>query len=357
MKKVCFFGIYKSEFARNRVLIEGFKRHGFGVVECKVDPTELGSIEKYFALYREYRAIRKQKFDHIIVAFPAHAVVWFAWLLFGNRIIFDAWDSLYDANVVDRRLYSGRSIRGIRDFLFDWIGVRVSQYTLLHSKGTKDLFLSRFGGSPDRYIVLYTGTDDMLFHPLPERVKEEGEPFYAHFHAAFTPVQGVEHIVEAAKILRGKGVEVHIVGYGGRLYREIEEKVTREELSDVVTLHGRVPFLDMPLWIAKADACIGIFGDTEKAKTTSVPTKIFEYIAMKKAVVTADTLPIREVFVDKENILLARIADPGDLASKLLLLKQDKELRERIAENSYTLFKRAFTPQAVVQTLLQHLHD
>ena len=44
MKTVCLFGIYDSNYARNRVLISGFKSNGYRVVECRVDP-KLRSIK------------------------------------------------------------------------------------------------------------------------------------------------------------------------------------------------------------------------------------------------------------------------------------------------------------------------
>ncbi len=100
--KVCYFGIYNSEYSRNRVLISGFKKNGAEIYECRVGP-RVGKAKKFINLYKEYKKIKHNKFDYVIVAFPGHSVVWLAWLLFGKRIIFDAFTSLYNSNVYDRK--------------------------------------------------------------------------------------------------------------------------------------------------------------------------------------------------------------------------------------------------------------
>lgn len=146
------------------------------------------------------------------------------------------------------------------------------------------------------------------------------------------PLQGVPYIRKAAELLRGEPIEIQILG---------DPKVPQQELPDR---------------IRKADICLGIFGDTDKAARV-IPNKVYEAIAMRKAVISADTPAIRELFTDRENILLCKRADPRSLADAILELCHNADLRHRIAEGGYRLFQERATPEKIGAELLSCLQN
>ncbi|MEK7583051.1 MAG: glycosyltransferase [Patescibacteria group bacterium] len=148
------------------------------------------------------------------------------------------------------------------------------------------------------------------------------------------PLQGVPYIRKAAEILRGDhDISFRIIGDG-----------------------QWVPYEDLPNLIRAADACLGIFGDTDKTLRV-IPNKVYEAIAMAKPVISSDTPAIRELFTDRENILLCRRADPEDLAEKILELRRDEQLRTRIAHGGHQLFLSRCTPKIIAADLLRDLAD
>jgi glycosyltransferase involved in cell wall biosynthesis len=76
-------------------------------------------------------------------------------------------------------------------------------------------------------------------------------------------------------------------------------------------------------------------------------------MAVRKTIVTSDTLAVREVLADHHNPLLCDSSDPESLASALVELKQDRTLRGRIAENAYDLFAERFSTRQIGAALLQ----
>jgi len=72
--------------------------------------------------------------------------------------------------------------------------------------------------------------------------------------------------------------------------------------------------------------------------------------------ITSETVAIKEIFTDKENCLLCNPHDEVDLASKILLLKNDKKLREKIANRSYKLFKEKFDNKNIGKTFINILN-
>src|SRR3989344_4396171 len=118
-KKVLFFGIYDPNYSRNAVLMLGFRENGWEVDECRIDPKQVGGLRKYLQLWKEGKKLKGDKFNLIIVAFPGHTVVWLARLLFGKKIIFDMFVSLYNSEVEDRG-----NVNRMWNYLLDWYSVR-----------------------------------------------------------------------------------------------------------------------------------------------------------------------------------------------------------------------------------------
>ena len=146
------------------------------------------------------------------------------------------------------------------------------------------------------------------------------------------PLQGVEYIKQARELLKREHTIVfRIIG---------EPPVAYEAL---------------PAIIRTADICLGIFGDTDKAARV-IPNKVYEAIAMKKPVISADTPAIRELFTDRENILLCKRADAQSLADSILELAGDAALRQHIAEGGYRLYQEHATPNKIGSQLLRALH-
>jgi len=112
----------------------------------------------------------------------------------------------------------------------------------------------------------------------------------------------------------------------------------------------------VPKYIKKADICLGIFGDTQKTQRV-IPNKVYEAIAMKKPVITADTPAVRELFTDRKNILFCKTADPEDLAEKILELKNNEDIREKIAKGGYEIFKKYATPIVIGKKLKRDIYN
>ena len=69
--------------------------------------------------------------------------------------------------------------------------------------------------------------------------------------------------------------------------------------------------------------------------------KVFEYMAMGKAVVAEDTVAAREILIDGVNALLYK--DEKDLLEKIILLAKDRNLREELGRNARELVMKEHT--------------
>ncbi|MEM9683439.1 MAG: glycosyltransferase [Pseudomonadota bacterium] len=64
------------------------------------------------------------------------------------------------------------------------------------------------------------------------------------------------------------------------------------------------------------------------------PTKLFEYMAARRAIVASDLDQVGEVLSDNETALLATPGDPDALAATLARAAEDAPLRARLSEEA-----------------------
>ncbi len=352
MKNVCLFGIFDLDYSRNKILIAGFQANGIQPVVCNVDPRKNVGIKKYYLLYQEYIKIRKTKFDVVIVGFPGQGVVWMAKLLFWNTpIVFDAFLSLYDSNVYDRKMYSKFSIRAIKDYLLDLTSCLLSDVILLDTDQHILYFVKTFHIRIDKFIRLPIGAEEHVF--FPQQKKETFQKFIVHFHGNFIPLQGIKYIVGAAERLKNENTIFSIVG-SGQEFPMIEKMVTELGLREVFVFQGRKKIEEIPHCISESDLCLGIFGDTEKTQRV-VPNKVYECMAMGKPVLTADTPAIRELLPVGRGIAVCKVADGDSLARAIRHAKQHKKEMDLVGKVGYDYFVEHFSHKKMIAQLITDL--
>lgn len=334
--KVCFFGIYDKNYSRNSVLIDGFSENGYEVFHCHVDPRNKKGIDKYFSLYKEYKKIKHNKFDKVLVLFPGHSVVWLARILFGKRFLFDFFLSTYNSAVEDRKLFRKFSIKGILFWLNDWLSLSLSKNILIDTKTHKKFISKKFKVRENKFTVVYVGSNDKIVYPKERR---GDDIFNVHFHGVGTPMQGFNVIKEAAKILESnEDIKFSVYGLKG-------------ENTKNVFYHERFPYENISDIFSNKDIVLGIFGDTIKAQNV-IPNKVYEGLAAKKVVITLKTPAILELFENENHMLLCDSNESKELVEKLIMLRNNKDLRDKISSSGYKIFKQKLTPKNIVEGLL-----
>jgi glycosyltransferase involved in cell wall biosynthesis len=350
MKKLLYFGIYDRKYARTLVIQHGFERNGWQVDECHVDPKVHRGIGKYFKLFSLGLQARKKNYDLVIVGFPGQSVVWLARLLFGRDIIFDAFLSLYDSNVFDRKLYPENTWRAKKDKWLDTWSCKLAKKVLLETNQHIEYFVETFGIPREKFERIWISADDAMFFPM--HVPEDPK-FTVHFHGMFIPLQGIKYIVEAAGILRDEDIHFRIVG-GGQEYDMIQELVQELKLEGRIEFTGKVPVEKIPGYMASAHIVLGIFGDTEKTKRV-IPNKVYEAMAMGKATITADTPAIQELEGSSDALSLVPVSDAKAIAGAILALRSDESKRKHLGHAARALFEKELLPEKMVAKLLRNL--
>src|SRR3989344_652292 len=304
--KVLFFGVYDlndSTAARTRIFLKGLKELGIEVIECN---SEIRSFKRYVVLFKKYIKINKD-YDIMFAAYPgAQLVMPIARILaFFSRkkIVIDPIISLYDTMVCDRGILGGRGLKAAYYYFLDWFSGVASDLIIFDTNENINYFSKTFHIKKEKFKRIFIGADEDVMKPLniPRGVENTSKKFTVHFHGYFIPLQGVEYIVKAAKILENENIIFNIIGKG-QTYKEVFNLAENLKLKNINFI-GAAPFFELPKYILGADVVLGIFGNTNKARRV-IPHKVYDALATGKPVITMKSAAIEELFSDGRDLIL-----------------------------------------------------
>ncbi len=345
--RILLFGRYDSEYSRNRVMIKGLKAAKYDILECRTSATGWTWPFRLIFSYLKQRP----KFDIMFVAFPGQETMFIARLLTRKPIVFDAFTSHYGGYILDRERYPTTSWHAKYYRFLDTWSCKLANTVLLDTFAHINFFVKTFDLPRNKFIRILVGTDSDVFKPGDE-TRSDSQKFLVHFHGNFIPLQGVRYIIDAAKILENENIVFNIIGRGATYDDDISyaKKINVKNIS----FYDRVPYDVLPSFIAKADVTLGIFGISPKTDLV-ISNKIYEAMAMRKPIITGETEAAKELFIDGENIIFCKTGDGRDLADKIMLLRNDKMLRDKIAENAYELYNVECNEGRILEELVLKL--
>ena len=355
--KLCFIGGYDPYYPRNFVLRKGLKRIGLDISECRAPAGYKFWLRYPLLCFKAMSCLDHHNF-FLVPEFCQKDIPLAKFLarLASTRVIFDPLASRYETKILDWKRKSPNSWTAWWNFKIDSLAFRLSDLILADTQTHKNYYCQQYGLSRGKVEVLPLGYDNDLYKPQPERKSQPStKAFEVLFFGSFLPLHGVETIIEAARIVAdtGRSLNFRLIGSGQTFSRALA-LVSEWKLTNV-HFEGWQPQAVLPLKIGSAQICLGVFGQGEKVKRV-VPHKIFQSLACRRAVITLKTPASEEFFSHKENIYFCSKADASQLAQAIVELKEDSELRERIASNGYYLVKEKFNPAAGALKLLKILN-
>jgi glycosyltransferase involved in cell wall biosynthesis len=159
------------------------------------------------------------------------------------------------------------------------------------------------------------------------------------FVGSFARYHGVHILLDVAESLKNK-YDVHFLMIGRNVHGpdNFAEEVRNSHLSGMFTFTGEVPHATIPLYIAAMD--IAVIPDFN---TYGSPMKLFEYMAMGKAIVAPDVPPIREVLEHGRTGILFPKGDVSQALEAIDKLIEDEELRNECGRRAYRKVMREHT--------------
>lgn len=220
-------------------------------------------------------------------------------------------------------------------------------------------YVQRAGVPDQRIRVVPNGVDPRLFagHDSSEAKRRLGLAgrLVLGFTGFVRPWHRLEQVVDLMAAPRIAADDWHLLIVGdGDAVPALKGRAKALGLADRLTITGVVPRDQVACYIAAFDIALQP-GITEYAS----PLKLFEYMAMGKAIIAPDAPNIREVLTPEANAALFDPCRPADFSEVILLLAGDPALRARIGAEAFrTVVERPYTwshNAAVVVNLAERL--
>lgn len=371
--RVCYFGTYEEGYPRNEMFLEGMRRAGVTVSVChqsiwqgQRDKTGvyrgLNMLRMFLRIARAYlllivRYLHMPRHDVLMVGYIGHLDMLLAFFLSRLRrvpLVFNVTLSIYDTFCDGRGLVTPGSLTGRAFWLLDYLSSHAADLVMTDTLEYARYFAHTFRVPKSRLCVVPLGADDRLFQPppVPAHPTHPDQPCEVVFVGKFIPLHGCETIVRAAALLKDEPVHITMIGTG-QDYPLVEQMIANLHL-DNVTLAGWVEREQLASYYARADVCLGSFGASGRAGR-AISNKVYESMAMQRAVLTAETPAVRSELHIGEDVWVCKPGDTADLAAQITCLAADPALRQRIAQQGYATFQQRYHLRAIGETIRQCL--
>jgi glycosyltransferase involved in cell wall biosynthesis len=368
--RVCYFGTYRAEYSRNRIMIEGLRRAGVQVVECHEklwkgipDRVEAASggwlrpafwwqvIKVYLRLLKRHQQL--QDYDVMVVGYPGQLDVFLARILSRVRrkpLVWDVFMSIY-LIAVERGLEKNSRISVNLLKGLERRALSLPDLLIQDTRDYVDWFQKTYGIAPERFRLVPTGADDRIYRP--QWVKREDDIFRVVYYGTFIPNHGIDQMITAASLLADDpSICFTFIGDG-------PERSKAQARSQQLGLKN-IEFLpwmeqtELASQAARADVILGAFGTTPQSLMT-VQNKIFEGLAMGKAVITGESPAVRAAMRHGEHVFLCERENPSALAEAILTIKNNPKLQQKLSENGYNMFKESYDLDHIGHGYTTHL--
>jgi glycosyltransferase involved in cell wall biosynthesis len=260
---------------------------------------------------------------------PANESLAFSWL--GGRRL-NVKESFF--RKLKRRVHALRQMPGIwkeerlRKRLGERVDAAICVSTALQGYAQKTLGI-------DNAIVLPNGgpliSEEEISQRRAKRSSEQFTVFYSG--SAVYPWQGLDYFSAAIELARERAPDIKFVLAVNQLSEavpegpnvEVRQGLNREEILDA---------------ICASDACVALHPEYfwSPYRFHGSPMKLFEYMACGTAVVTSNRGQMNEIIEHGFNGMLVS-DEPSDILDKLIMLKKDSVLRDRVASGGLGTIK------------------
>jgi glycosyltransferase involved in cell wall biosynthesis len=353
--KVLYWGTYDTGKPRNRILLRGLKECGVQVSECHYDlwsgvedKSQIRGVWQKIIFFLKWlcsypklilQFFQVEKPDVIVVGYLGHVDVIVIWLFAKVRrtpVVWDAFISLYDTVVIDRKLIGQNNPLAILLFAWEWLACRAADLVILDTHAHAQFFVEQFGLSREKVRSVFVGVEPEKF---PRNSTDTGcldrKFTTVLFYGQFIPLHGIETIVEAARILKDENINWVLIGKGQEALKI--QKLLDESSLEKLTWKDWVEYESLISYIHQADICLGIFGESPKASRV-IPNKVYQILASGKPLITRISPAIKELLSEKTpGVILVPAASPVLLAAAIL------DMRDKLPSFPESLYDDIYT--------------
>ena len=256
---------------------------------------------------------------------------------------------------LEMKLYESLSFKKLAKWYEDWMCYK-STKTVVVSAAMRDIFLQQ-GFPVQKFMVIPNGVDPKYFHPkvngdtIRKSLTLKNE-FVVGFVGWMRKWHGIDILIDAIAILENKIPTLRLLLVGdGPAVAELKTKSKKLGVAEKIIFIGPVTKNLVPNYIAAMDVAV-----QPDVTAYASPIKLFEYLAMGKAIIAPRKQNIVEILEDGKHALLYSSQNEKELADKIEKLYLDIELKNSLSVEAVKLVKeKGFYWQSNANRIVEYI--
>ncbi|MBC8552103.1 MAG: glycosyltransferase family 4 protein [Nitrospira sp.] len=309
-----------------------------------------------FWIYKIYQVAKHEQVDVILVRdLPLVISALLVSRIYKVRVLFDMaenypsmWKEHVDkrgANFINHLLKN----HALAVLMENYVLKRVD-HTIVVVEESRDRLIKK--GVSGKDISIVSNTPDLKnFENLPETTSGNvSDKFEMLYVGAVNGGRGLDIAIKAIPRLKEliPNLSLVIAGSGDNL-EELKVLADKLEIRQYVKFLGWVDTGLVPSYINNSSVCIVPHDATEFVNST-IPNKLFDYMACKKPVIVSDAMPLRRVVKESNCGTIFKSRDIDDFIEKVMEL-QDSGVRHEKGENGFEMVKSKYNWAVDMQKL------
>ena len=239
-----------------------------------------------------------------------------------------------------------------------------SAYLIVTTSEPNKTILLNYGVDHKKILVNPNGVDERKFHPNinPFHLRKKLNTVdnitigfigtFSHWHGAEILAKAYSKLLKSTPHYRG---QVKLIMIGDGLFKpQCEEILQAEIMAGHAVFTGVIRQQSAPEYLASCDILVSPHvPNTDGTEFFGSPTKLFEYMAMGKAIVASKLAQIGDVMVHEKTALLVTPDDVDELEAALKKLICSKKLRDELGQNARHIVLEHYTWQKHAERIIQ----
>lgn len=201
----------------------------------------------------------------------------------------------------------------------------------------KEHYINDCGVSPEKITVVMNTEDLEEFSNLEideSLVTNYKNNFVISYIGGFGQHRGVDTAIKSmSNVLEEMpNAKLLLVGKGSKVYEEELRELCKDlNVENNVECTGWVDFRLVPSYIALSDVCMVPHHASGHTNTT-IPHKLFQYMAMRKPVIVTDCKPLKRIVEECDCGIVVPSGDYNEMADAVIRLHEGKEYARKLGE-------------------------
>ncbi len=311
------------------------------------------NLKKYINTYTILKKINKE--DKVIAVnswtnlLATHLVIWIICKIIRTKLI-------VECNERPLRYYQTGRITKMYGSIKFFIESRLCNGVICISRYIVDYY--RQHGVRERKLFLVPSTvDPDRFTGLQEKPRPSGKPYIGYFGSLTFYRDNIDLLINAFAIFNKSDNNINLVVSG---FCTPDEKkslinlIEKKGISDKVFILDYVTREEILHYVAHADVLVMVRCDDLDAKA-SYPSKLTEYLATGKPVVTVNVGEISDFITDKVNAFLIKPGDAEALADRLVYIFNNYDQATEIGKKGKELTAGVFNYKVQAKRMLEFI--